>query len=93
MVGRACGSNALVLCSSPAALSWPVESERNFMAIASPCTKVCTMDPVSDLCIGCGRSLAEIARWGTMTDEERQRIMATLPGRLAARRVTASEEN
>jgi hypothetical protein len=63
------------------------------MAIASPCTKVCTMDPVSDLCIGCGRSLAEIARWGTMTDEERQRIMATLPGRLAARRVTASEEN
>jgi predicted Fe-S protein YdhL (DUF1289 family) len=63
------------------------------MAIASPCTRICTLDPASDLCIGCGRTLAEITRWGSLSDEERQRIMATLPGRLAARRVTAPEES
>jgi uncharacterized protein len=61
------------------------------MSIASPCTKVCTMDPVSGLCIGCGRTLAEIARWGAMPDEERRRIMATLPARRLG--VTAPEEN
>ncbi len=95
MVLPACGANALILCSGPAALCWPMESDRDLMAIASPCTRVCTMDPVSDLCIGCGRTLAEIARWGTMPDAERQRIMAALPGRLATRRqgVTAGEEN
>jgi len=31
----------------------------------SPCAKICTLDPVSGLCSGCGRSLAEIERWPT----------------------------
>jgi predicted Fe-S protein YdhL (DUF1289 family) len=52
--------------------------------IASPCTKVCTIDPASRLCHGCGRSLEEIARWASLTDGERERIMAELPARLAA---------
>ena len=39
--------------------------------VASPCTKVCTMDPASGLCIGCLRTLEEIACWGAMADEER----------------------
>ena len=39
------------------------------------------MDPESELCKGCFRTLDEIARWGTMTDAERDRIMAELPGR------------
>jgi predicted Fe-S protein YdhL (DUF1289 family) len=51
------------------------------MPIASPCNKVCTIDPRSGLCHGCGRTLAEIAQWGSMSDSERQRIMAELPGR------------
>jgi len=54
------------------------------MAIASPCTKVCTIDPRSGLCWGCGRTLDEIARWGSLDDAERSRIMAELPQRLAA---------
>jgi predicted Fe-S protein YdhL (DUF1289 family) len=36
------------------------------------------MDPDSDLCRGCLRTLDEIARWGTMTDEERERILSLL---------------
>ena len=30
-------------------------------SIESPCIKVCAVDPRSGLCLGCGRSLAEIA--------------------------------
>jgi len=48
----------------------------------SPCTKVCTLDPVSGLCSGCGRSLAEIERWPRMSDAERAELMAVLERRL-----------
>jgi predicted Fe-S protein YdhL (DUF1289 family) len=50
--------------------------------IATPCIKVCTMDPAGKLCTGCGRTLEEIARWGSMSEAERARIMAALPARL-----------
>lgn len=42
------------------------------------------MEPGSKLCRGCGRTIEEIAAWGSMPNVERQRIMATLPARLAA---------
>jgi predicted Fe-S protein YdhL (DUF1289 family) len=51
-------------------------------AIESPCNKVCTVDKASGLCIGCGRTLAEIATWASVSSGERTRIMAVLPRRL-----------
>jgi predicted Fe-S protein YdhL (DUF1289 family) len=54
------------------------------MAIASPCNKICTIDPRSGLCRGCGRTLDEIARWMSLGESERCRIMAELPLRLEA---------
>jgi uncharacterized protein len=48
----------------------------------SPCVKVCQMDPRRGLCMGCGRTLDEIARWAQMSDDERERVLAELPGRL-----------
>jgi hypothetical protein len=39
------------------------------------------MDPQRGLCMGCGRTLDEIARWAQMSDEERERIIAELPHR------------
>jgi predicted Fe-S protein YdhL (DUF1289 family) len=51
--------------------------------IQTPCIKVCTMDPASGLCSGCGRTLDEIARWGTLSDGERDAIMRELAERLA----------
>ena len=39
------------------------------------------MDPKSGLCIGCARTLDEIARWAEMTDAERERVLADLPAR------------
>ncbi|MEJ2432885.1 MAG: DUF1289 domain-containing protein [Pseudolabrys sp.] len=55
------------------------------MTIESPCIKVCTLDARLGQCLGCGRSMDEIARWGAMSAAERARIMAELPGRRAAR--------
>jgi predicted Fe-S protein YdhL (DUF1289 family) len=65
----------------------PISANRAGMAeIESPCIKVCVLDPSSQHCLGCGRSLAEIARWAALSPEERRRIMAELPARMAARR-------
>ena len=50
----------------------------------SPCVNVCQMDPRRGVCLGCARTLDEIARWGTMTDLERGKILAELPGRRKA---------
>ena len=47
----------------------------------SPCNNVCQLDPKSGLCIGCARTLDEIARWAEMSDAERERVMAELPQR------------
>ena len=47
----------------------------------TPCVKVCQMDPHRNLCLGCRRTLDEIARWGMMNDQERERILAELPRR------------
>jgi len=52
--------------------------------ISSPCIKICTMDAASRLCTGCGRSLEEIARWGGLSEAERQQIMRALPERMRA---------
>jgi hypothetical protein len=53
-------------------------------AIESPCTQVCVVHPTLKLCIGCGRSLDEIANWINFDGAERARLMAQLPSRLAA---------
>jgi uncharacterized protein len=51
--------------------------------ISTPCIKVCAVSGETGLCIGCGRTLAEIAHWGALTEPERKAIMAELPARLA----------
>jgi hypothetical protein len=33
------------------------------MSKETPCIAVCMMDPRTNLCFGCGRTLPEIARW------------------------------
>lgn len=58
--------------------------------IESPCVKICTVDARSGRCLGCGRTVEEIARWIGMSGDERRRIMAELPGRLADRPAAAA---
>ena len=47
-------------------------------AIETPCIKVCIVEHHSGLCLGCGRTLGEIANWTAFTDGERSRVMAEL---------------
>ena len=57
--------------------------------IDSPCVRVCVVHPEARLCVGCLRTMDEIAAWSRMTAETRRAIMAELPsraGRLTQRR-------
>ena len=49
--------------------------------IATPCVKVCIVDGESGLCLGCYRTLAEVAGWTGFSDAERAAIMAGLDAR------------
>ncbi len=54
--------------------------------VSTPCVKICIVDPVSALCVGCGRTVDEIAGWGAMEESERLAVMAGLEARLVAMR-------
>jgi len=41
------------------------------------------MDDASGLCIGCARTLDEIASWSVLDDDARRAIVAALPARKA----------
>jgi predicted Fe-S protein YdhL (DUF1289 family) len=57
---------------------------------SSPCVKICVIDPPSGLCIGCGRTIAEISVWWELGEMARLNIMAELPKRLADGRSRAA---
>jgi hypothetical protein len=50
------------------------------------------IDPKTSLCLGCGRTLPEIARWHRMTGPERHAVMALLPARMQAAGLPAMAE-
>jgi predicted Fe-S protein YdhL (DUF1289 family) len=50
----------------------------------TPCVDICEMDRASGLCLGCARTITEIADWASMSSAERRRIMSELPERKAA---------
>ncbi|MDO5603693.1 MAG: DUF1289 domain-containing protein [Paracoccus sp. (in: a-proteobacteria)] len=50
-------------------------------SIVSPCVNICVMHPRAGLCVGCLRSLDEIALWSSLSPEARARVMADLPAR------------
>ena len=49
--------------------------------IATPCVKVCIVDGESGLCLGCYRTLQEVAGWTRLTGPERSAIMRAAPER------------
>ena len=53
-------------------------------AVPSPCNSVCKMDARSGACLGCGRTLGEIAEWGTAPAERQRVIVQDAAARLAA---------
>jgi uncharacterized protein len=54
------------------------------MAVASPCTRICTIDPASGYCVGCLRTLEEIAAWSASDDRWKQAVLDRLKRRSLA---------
>ncbi|MDP4032612.1 MAG: DUF1289 domain-containing protein [Pseudorhodobacter sp.] len=52
--------------------------------IESPCIKLCVVHPAEHICVGCMRSVEEIANWSRMTQAARAAVMAELPNRAPA---------
>jgi predicted Fe-S protein YdhL (DUF1289 family) len=52
------------------------------MPVKSPCVGVCQLN-ADKLCMGCGRSLAEIAEWARASADRQRRIKAEAAKRLA----------
>ena len=46
--------------------------------VPSPCICVCTMDQATGLCIGCYRTIDEIAGWSAMSDTEKRAVWQRL---------------
>ncbi len=46
--------------------------------VASPCNSICRIDPASGWCVGCQRTIDEIARWGQMDEADRHRVWHVL---------------
>jgi predicted Fe-S protein YdhL (DUF1289 family) len=46
--------------------------------VPSPCIKVCVMDEANGVCIGCLRTLDEIAAWGALDAEAKRAILARI---------------
>ena len=51
--------------------------------LPSPCKNVCVMHEPSGHCLGCGRTLDEIALWSVLDDDDKRAVRALLPERLA----------
>ena len=47
----------------------------------SPCIDICQMDSESGLCVGCGRTIEEIANWSIFTNEKKKNILKELKSR------------
>jgi len=50
--------------------------------LQTPCVNICLLDQKTGLCVGCSRTIKEIAGWAAMSDAERSRIMQELPARV-----------
>ena len=49
--------------------------------VDSPCVKLCVIHPNAGLCMGCFRTVEEIADWSAMDPETRKSLILELPSR------------
>ena len=56
-------------------------TRENMQRPESPCINLCVIEPDTGWCKGCARTLDEIARWSSLSEEERTRIMSALAAR------------
>lgn len=56
--------------------------------VRSPCISVCRIDPADGLCVGCQRTIDEIADWGAMTPAQRVEVWRLIAERREAKAST-----
>ena len=49
--------------------------------VDSPCVKLCIVHPEERICVGCYRSIDEIASWSRLTPDQRRAVISDLPAR------------
>lgn len=49
------------------------------MTVESPCTEVCQLD--GNLCVGCGRTVAEITSWQQLSEHEKEQVIDAIADR------------
>ncbi len=49
--------------------------------IPSPCVNVCALHPITGWCLGCYRTLEEIAGWRDFSADEKRAVLAHLASR------------
>ncbi len=49
--------------------------------IESPCVNLCVMHPKAEICMGCFRTLDEIANWSSFSATARESLIKELPAR------------
>jgi predicted Fe-S protein YdhL (DUF1289 family) len=59
--------------------------------VKSPCISVCEMDAQGRFCLGCWRTLDEIAGWISFPDDEKRAVLARLRERRASARPLPAE--
>lgn len=47
----------------------------------SPCRKVCRIDPATDLCVGCKRTMEEIEAWWDLSQIDKLKLLDRLKTR------------
>jgi uncharacterized protein len=50
--------------------------------VPSPCLSVCVMDPQTEVCAGCWRTLEEIGGWSRISDEAKRQVWQRIQQRL-----------
>lgn len=72
-----CSTLAILPDLGPGAALPKVDSS----SIASPCVGVCKIEPSTGLCLGCLRSLEEIAGWSKASDAAKRTILERIAER------------
>jgi predicted Fe-S protein YdhL (DUF1289 family) len=62
-------------------------------SVPSPCVSICRMDAASGLCVGCLRTLDEIAAWSVLDDGERRAVWQRILSRREEAAARAAEND
>ena len=62
--------------------------------VKSPCVAVCKIDYESGYCIGCKRTIEEIANWSILNNQQKKKILAKVKSKNTSKqKVFSSNQN